>query len=318
MGETKLKRTNAAAEFVQYQKRLRTALSAAKICVFEVDLPRQLYTFFENAEVIFGISGESILRDVQPFSRLDPEAYRQAVSTYFSHPDDAEVIAQAFASVLRGEPATYEARMKAGNTKFVWCRINAVPIMEDGVPARMVGVVTDITEVKETTESLKHAMNLDQFTGLYHKEYAIRAIQGGLCKYPDRQHALLVMDIDQFKNFNDTYGHGEGDKVLYQMAQQLKHAFRATDVVGRFGGDEFLIFVQDIPNQEWLVKKLKPLTALDAGGRRCTASIGIACYPRDGMEYQALFEKADRALYYAKGRRENIAFFADIHRGRET
>ena len=67
-------------EIKQYKERLRIALSAAKICIFEVDLQRQLYTFFENAEVIFGVSGDVILKEVQPFSKLDPEAYRLAVS----------------------------------------------------------------------------------------------------------------------------------------------------------------------------------------------------------------------------------------------
>ena len=80
-------------EIDQYKERLRIALKAAKICIFEVDLLRQLYTYFENAEVIFGVSGDDILSDVRPYSFLEPEEYRRAVSAYFSHPDDAEVIA---------------------------------------------------------------------------------------------------------------------------------------------------------------------------------------------------------------------------------
>ena len=79
-----------------YKERLHIALSAAKICIFEVDLTRQLYTFFENSEAIFGVTGEKILRDVQPYSRLSPEEYQKAVSLYFSHPDDSEVISAAF------------------------------------------------------------------------------------------------------------------------------------------------------------------------------------------------------------------------------
>ena len=65
----------AMNELTQYKERLHVALTAAKICIFEVDIQKQLYTYFENAEVIFGVSGESILKDVQPYSRLDPEAY---------------------------------------------------------------------------------------------------------------------------------------------------------------------------------------------------------------------------------------------------
>lgn len=76
----------------------------------------------------------------------------------------------------------YEARMKAGNSAFVWCRIHATPILEDGRPVRMIGVVTDITDIKEKTDRLKKAANLDRFTGLYNKEYATVVIQNILSK----------------------------------------------------------------------------------------------------------------------------------------
>ena len=73
-------------ELERYRERLNIALNAAKICIFEVDLTKQLYTFFENAEVIFGVSGDVILNDVRPFHLLDPDSYRRACSEYFSHP----------------------------------------------------------------------------------------------------------------------------------------------------------------------------------------------------------------------------------------
>ena len=90
-------------ELKQYKERLHIALTSAKICIFEVDLIRQLYTFFENAEAIFGVSDETILNAVRPYSMLEAEAYRLAVSAYFSHPDDEEVIAMAFRRILNGE-----------------------------------------------------------------------------------------------------------------------------------------------------------------------------------------------------------------------
>lgn len=86
------------------------------------------------------------------------------------------MIEAAFAQILRGEPATYEARMKAGGSAFIWCRISVTPITEDGKPVRMVGVITDITDLKEKTESLRRAVNLDSFTGLYNKDHTIALI----------------------------------------------------------------------------------------------------------------------------------------------
>ena len=87
------------------------------------DLTRQLYTVFENAEVIFGVSGESILNDVQPFHTLSPEDYEKACSEYFSHPGDKDTISDAFHKIFSGKSATYQARMKAGNSQYTWCQI---------------------------------------------------------------------------------------------------------------------------------------------------------------------------------------------------
>lgn len=111
-------KTNRPDETALFKERLTIALKAAKICVFEVDLTHQLYTFFENSEDIFGVAGDVILKDVQPYSKLDPDEYRLAVSNYFAHPDDVTVVAKAFSDVLSGRPTTYEARMRAGGSNF--------------------------------------------------------------------------------------------------------------------------------------------------------------------------------------------------------
>ena len=154
----------------RYKERLNIALKAAKICVFEVDIANQLYTFFENAEDIFGVSGEVILKEVQPFCNLAPDSYRRAVSEYFSHPDDIAVIEEAFKSIFDGKAITYEARMRAGGSGFVWCKIDVTPIIENGVPVRMIGVITDITTVKTKINELENAVKHDSFTGLWDKK----------------------------------------------------------------------------------------------------------------------------------------------------
>ena len=298
----------------QYKDRLRIALSSAKICIFEVDLLRQLYTFFENAEDIFGVSGDSILKDVQSYSTLAPEAYRLAVSKYFSHPDDSAVIEAAFAQILRGEPATYEARMKAGGSAFIWCRISVTPIIEDGKPVRMVGVITDITDLKEKTESLRRAVNLDSFTGLYNKDHTIALINNILDMGTHVKHALVILDIDNFKKFNDTYGHDQGDKIIKALSQKLKNTFRKTDIVGRFGGDEFIVFIQNIEDDQWLRDKLHHLIRFEAGTFTCTSSMGVSVFPLDAANFEMLFKKADVALYHAKSAEERAMFSSDLDR----
>ena len=132
---------DAAVDLIHYKERLHLALKTAHICVFEVDLRNQLYTFFDNSEDIFGVSDDVILSDVASFAKLSPEEYRRAATNYFSHPDDAQVIANAFKEIFAGHHTSYEARMKAGNSKFTWCRLDLQPILANGVPVRMIGAI---------------------------------------------------------------------------------------------------------------------------------------------------------------------------------
>lgn len=298
------------SEIEQYKERLCIALNAAKVCIFEVDLTRQLYTFFENAESIFGVSGEDILKDVQPYSALDPEEYRRQAGQYFSHPDDMQVIEKAFACVLSGKPAIYEARMKAGNAQFVWCQIHAVPVVENGIPLKMIGVITDITEAKE---KLKQATCSDDFTGLYNKVYATTSIKDCLSK-GEGEHALILMDIDDFKRFNDTYGHAVGDRVIQTLSRRIKNTFKETDIAGRFGGDEFIILVQDISDRQSLLDQLEGLTQFQVDQFVCTTSLGVSLFPQDATEFNELFGRADRALYHAKNRKEKFSFSSEMNR----
>ena len=301
-------------EAKEYKERLHIALKAAKICVFEVDLIRRLYTFFENAEDIFGVSGDVILNDVRPFSKLEPAAYQKAVMDYFSHPDDERAINQAFHSILSGRTTTYEARMRAGGSGYLWCKIDVMPVMKNQMPVKMIGVITDISNLKTKTDQLENAVKLDAFTGLYNKKYAIGMIRDLMSRRPGQRHALVLLDIDNFKSFNDTYGHALGDEAILLVAGSLKRSFRKTDVVGRFGGDEFIIFIQDIPNDQWLEKKLRRLTHFKDCRFGCTGSVGIAVFSQDGTDFNALFKKADQALYLSKQRKESFCFYSESKR----
>lgn len=294
----------------EYKNRLTVALKAARICVYEVDLTRQLYTFFENAEDIFGITGERVLAEVHPYSSLNPAEYRKAVSSYFSHPDDEPVITKAFECILNGQPTSYIARMKAGNSEYIWCKLDVTPIMENGRPARMIGVITDISEMRRQKDLLEQKINLDGFTGLWNKEYSISTIRSILEQKSKQQHALLVMDVNHFKYFNDTYGHAEGDQILLAISAHLTKTFHRDDLVGRFGGDEFLVFVPNFreeQNMERLHKQIQEMTRITCGKHVVTTSIGVAFYPKDGNDFETLFKQADKALYQEKTKSKAIS-----------
>lgn len=294
-----------------YKERLQTAVRAAGVCVYEMDLGRQIYTFFENAEVIFGVSGEEILRDTRYLSQLTPSACRKAVGAYFSHPEDAGVIDGAFHHLYRGEPASYMARMRRKDGTFTWCKLDVLPITENGTVVKAVGVITDISEAKLRIEQLTRDAEQDSFTGLYNKKTAREQISRVLEEDGDRSHALLILDIDEFKQINDTYGHAAGDELLLAVAGRLKDSFRRTDVVSRFGGDEFMVLVRDVPGAVWLRERMAALLEYESDGRRCTASIGAALFPEDGRDFDCLFRRADKALYRSKAARGSCTLWGD-------
>ena len=293
------------------EERFRIAIHLANDVIFEVDLPNQRYTYFENAEKIFGISGEQILKDVQAFSELDAERYMESVSNYFVHPDDHGIVAEAFTNIFSGEETSYDARMKAGNTKFTWCRISVKPIMDAvGAPIRMIGHIKNIQEIKEQEDILKR----DPFTGLYNKTATASMIDELLTLYPHEQHGLFMIDVDNFKYVNDTFGHAVGDQVLLDVSEQLKKFFRKNDIIGRIGGDEFLVFMPNISDKQIAINKAEHLIEqfsqnyrlpAEYGDHHLSLSIGIALSPDHGRYYQSLFSNADQALYQSKSNGKN-------------
>lgn len=286
-------------ELVESRERLRTGLRYSKTCVFEVDLTQQLYTHFENAEGIFGVSEQKILQDVKRFQALSTEEYQAAAAEYFSHPDDADVIADAFAHINSGIPVTYEARMKAGNTKFLWCKVDAMPILRDGIPVRMIGVVTNIDHMKAETEKFKRQATRDTFTGFLNKKSTQGAVEKLLGKSPSSGYALLVFDLDNLKQINDTRGHNTGDEAISVVAKRLKRAFDQDAIIGRFGGDEFVVFTRYWRCRQEVLRKARSVLHIE-GDIAIKTSAGAAFYPEDGRDFTTLFSKADAALYRAK------------------
>lgn len=303
--------TNNLDEINLFKERLTIALKAARICVFEVDLVKQLYTFFENSEDIFGVAGDTILNDVRPYSKLSPDEYRMAVSNYFSHPDDETIIAKAFSDILNGQSTTYQARMRAGGSNFIWCKIDVTPVLQDNKPTKMIGIITDISHIKSQNDLLKEKASTDTFTGMYNKEHSITLMKEFLNHDAYLTHALLLLDIDNFKHYNDTYGHYEGDLAIKALAALIKKTFRNSDILGRFGGDEFMILIKNFPNEAWLCEKIKHILQFQNCEHNLTTSIGIALYPQDATTFDELFQKADKALYRSKIDRSTFTFFSE-------
>ena len=130
----------------------------------------------------------------------------------------------------------------------------------------------------------------------------------------DSSGVLLFLDLDDFKQINDSKGHAFGDKVLRTVAEKIKSCVRSTDVVGRIGGDEFIVFLNGIGGKDAALKKAEEIEQkIQDGfhGYPVTVSIGIAQFPEDGAEFDVLIKRADQALYYSKNKGKNWYTFYD-------
>jgi diguanylate cyclase (GGDEF)-like protein len=182
----------------------------------------------------------------------------------------------------------------------------------------MITIITNIRE-NQKKEELSVKADTDLLTDLNNKLATERKIKKYINDHPNQQGMLFVLDIDNFKKINDTMGHAFGDQVLRELGQHLPAQFRATDIIGRTGGDEFTLFLKDIRDEEIAKKEAKKVLYFfrnfQAGGYvkySATASIGVAMFPRDGEDFETLYKSADNALYVAKKRGKNqLAFFGE-------
>lgn len=178
----------------------------------------------------------------------------------------------------------------------------------------------------EQSKRLENRADTDLLTELNNKIATERKIKEYLEKNPDKKGMLFVLDVDNFKKINDTMGHAFGDEVLRTLGHQIQAEFRATDIKGRVGGDEFILFLKDVDNDEAIMKQADKVAAFFRNFKAgeyvkysATASIGVAIYYKDGKDFETLYKAADKALYRAKKRGKNqMAFYDssyDVRRG---
>ena len=285
------------------------ALQTARLCVFELDLPQRRYTLFANAQAVFGKPEEVLLRELDALRALPPDRYWQYVAAYFAHPDDYAVVLDAHRSLDGGRPVTYQARMRAGNTRYIWCKVDMTPLPGGDGGLRVVGVVSNIHELRSRSARYEAAAKTDLLTGLYNKVNAERAVKKLLETQKDGVGTLIVLDLDDFKRINDTHGHQAGDTVLRETARQLRGMFRSTDIVGRWGGDEFLVFAVGMADSEHLRQKLSQMLSCEGFAYSVTKSVGAACCPAHARDWETLCALADKALYQAKKQKSRYQIY---------
>lgn len=185
-------------------------------------------------------------------------------------------------------------------------RFNKKPITNDDIRmltmfANQAGLAIENSRFYEKTVVLS---NSDSLTGLWHHGYFQYLLGEEIKKASIEKHyfTLLMIDIDDFKNFNDTYGHQAGDAILKNISNIFREVSRKIDIIARYGGEEFAIILPATKKEEALVlaERLRKSVEENANLKNITISIGMASFAEDGEEKEILISKADRALYEAK------------------
>ncbi|NEV62801.1 bifunctional diguanylate cyclase/phosphodiesterase [Thiorhodococcus minor] len=209
-------------------------------------------------------------------------------------------------------------RRKDGHVFPSLLAISAVP-HAPGESTHYVGVFSDISQLKQSEERLEHLAHHDALTGLPNRSLFQQRLESCLqrAKRYDRQFALLFVDLDRFKEVNDTLGHAVGDALLLEVAKILAGQVREVDTIARLGGDEFVILLEDIPAPRFAATFADRLMDLFAQPFQVqdselfiTASMGISIYPEDGVDRDTLVRHADVAMYQRKNAgRNGFSFF---------
>jgi diguanylate cyclase (GGDEF)-like protein/PAS domain S-box-containing protein len=294
---TESRRTENALR--ESEARLARAIAAARMGVWEWYVEKDEFHASPGLEVLYGMPPGSIR------SRADVHA---AV-----HPDDVPTVGNAMQQCLRegdGGTFTTEFRTLPANGPVRWLRVTGrSEIDSTGRPLRLSGVTQDVTERHEAEARVAYMAHHDALTGLLNRgalrerlvDTVSRSQRGEPC-------AVLHLDLDRFKEVNDTFGHPAGDGLLQSVAKRLLACVRATDTVARLGGDEFLILCQGKGQPHAaaalaarVIDELCRPHEVDGRSISVGVSIGIAIVPEDGQDPAQIMRHADLALYGAKG-----------------
>lgn len=276
--------------------RYEAAISGTDETFFEYSKPKDTFTiFFSSADGV-------IMRDVEHF-------IENFENNDFVYDDDKETMKMIFKKDIKKE-VSFDVHMRMQHShSFEWHRIIMKPDgLRDGI---FIGSMRNINKSKIEEEKLKEKALIDPLSKVYNRAAAIEKIELLLKKRSkDKECALIVLDIDNFKHINDTFGHLYGDAVIAMAAGSIKSTLDKADILGRFGGDEFFVFI-DNAETEQLEKKLEDIRLsilkmrLDKNDDKdISCSIGVA-KGAGGSIYEDMFRQADSALYLAKKNGKN-------------
>lgn len=299
---TELRRTQQALHTSELRSDL--AVASAGIGVWEWNAQKDLGFYSQRTCEIL---------DVGPTEITTEEAWLALI-----HPDDRPGYLISRTAHLEGEAPLHKCELrilqKNGTYKWVDDLGKVVERDEAGRPLRMVGTLRDITETVEQHQQIQRLAFSDPLTALPNRALFNSRCEAALTRACINQEifVLIIIDLDNFKDVNDTLGHAAGDQLLCDVSARLSSCLREDDMLARLGGDEFAVVLESLPDRravadiaERLLVSLSPPFRITGQDLFITASVGVAVHPEQGNAVDELFAHADAALYQAKARGRN-------------
>lgn len=290
------------------EERYSIIMSQTEDVIFEWNIKEDTINFSGNWEKKFDY--ESIIFDVS----------KKIYQSNMIYKDDIKKFGAMLNDIIYGD--TYnetKIRFRNNNDEYIWCKVRITAMFdENGHIFKAIGAIIDIHREKIEGDKLLFKAQRDSLTGLYNKGTVESMIEEYLKNEGlNSNGALFMIDIDYFKDINDNLGHLVGDFVLSKISSMLSEVFNENSIIGRIGGDEFIVFLKNIDSQEFLYKKADDLVegfktdfVEETKDYKVSGSIGISRFPEHGKTFRELFVNADEAVYLAKNKgRDNYCIF---------
>lgn len=307
------------------QQQLAQIVVGSPIASFVIDINHKVTHWNKACEALTGLSAEKAIGSIDAWRGFYTHPRPVMANLVLSGAIDVEIKKHYGNKYRHSElvPGAYEATdffpgMHGGR----WLYFTAIPLFdENGLKIGAVETLQDITEQKKQEERILHQAHFDSLTNLPNRFLSLDRLNLLIeeAKRTGNKVAVLFIDLDDFKKVNDTLGHAIGDELLIHSAKRLRSAIRTSDTIGRLGGDEFIVLINNLtdvkdvqPIAENLLERFRDVFRVDNRDLLLTASVGISVYPNDGNTPEKLLRNADSAMYFSKNQGRNIYhFFSD-------
>lgn len=309
---------NIIVKIRENEERFKNIICAASDMIFEIDI--------NNNTLLY--SREGLPYELSSINKTSENIYSSLfdnIANTFIHPNDYNEFKKLFSLknvidlIMAGKEPPYMDVRILKNNKYIWvtCAVTpAISKIEDQIILMVYAKNIHDKKLKEL-EMIRKTQR-DPLTDLYNKSFTISKIENILTKPLITHYYLIIIDMDNFSLINKNLGHSFGDAVLQDISKKIRSVFKDADVIGRVGGDEFIVFTKEIDNKSSLVYKLDKLKILlkQSFGRNddkveLSASMGISSYPEDGTVLDELGKAAQKALYISKVNTKDSYYFYD-------